>query len=140
MSDVPAKEMFEALTIKWGKAIEDGRLDDAIITAISAWFLHRGDRDARRGNAALVLLRSAIDRVLEPAKEESAPAGAEPRCSFCGKAQHEVREVVAGGANAFICDECVVLCIAAISEKDPEWRQEQARALAGRSDGDNERG
>lgn len=130
MSDVSPKEMFEALTIKWGQAVEEGRLDDAIVTAISAWFLHRGDRDARRGNAALVLLRSAIDRVLGPTKDESAPTGAETRCSFCSKTQHEVREVVAGGSNAFICDECVALAITAISEKDPAWGEEQLQALA----------
>jgi hypothetical protein len=30
-------------------------------------------------------------------------------CSFCGKSQHEVRELVAG-PTVFICDECVALC------------------------------
>lgn len=31
------------------------------------------------------------------------------RCSFCGKAQHEVRRLVAG-PSVYICDECVELC------------------------------
>jgi len=31
-------------------------------------------------------------------------------CSFCGKSQHEVRKLVAGGPNAFICNECIDLC------------------------------
>jgi hypothetical protein len=31
------------------------------------------------------------------------------RCSFCGKAQVEVRTLVAG-PGVFICDECVQLC------------------------------
>ena len=31
------------------------------------------------------------------------------RCSFCGKAQTEVRTLVAG-PGVFICDECVRLC------------------------------
>jgi len=30
-------------------------------------------------------------------------------CSFCGKAQEQVRRLIAG-PNTFICDECVVLC------------------------------
>jgi hypothetical protein len=30
-------------------------------------------------------------------------------CSFCGKSQHDVRELVAG-PRVFICDECVALC------------------------------
>jgi len=131
VSDLSAKEMFEALTIKWGNAIEEGRLDDAILAAIFAWFMHRADRDAQRGRAALVLLRSAIERVFANSEEQTLPASGEPHCSFCGKAQHEVREVVAGGANAIICDECVALCITAISEKDPDWREEQIRALRG---------
>lgn len=32
------------------------------------------------------------------------------RCSFCGKSQHEVKKLVSGSPNIFICDECVQLC------------------------------
>ena len=32
------------------------------------------------------------------------------RCSFCGKSQDEVKRVLAG-KNAFICDECIALCV-----------------------------
>jgi ATP-dependent Clp protease ATP-binding subunit ClpX len=38
------------------------------------------------------------------------------RCSFCGKAQTEVKTLVAG-PGVFICDECVQLCQAVINEK-----------------------
>jgi ATP-dependent protease Clp ATPase subunit len=38
-------------------------------------------------------------------------------CSFCGKSQHEVRNLSEGGCSnratsrcVFICDECVALC------------------------------
>ncbi len=31
-------------------------------------------------------------------------------CSFCGRNQHEVRRMIAG-QQAFICDECVALCV-----------------------------
>ena len=31
------------------------------------------------------------------------------RCSFCGKAQENVRKIVAG-PGVYICDECVDLC------------------------------
>jgi ATP-dependent protease Clp ATPase subunit len=34
---------------------------------------------------------------------------AETRCSFCGKAQHEVWRIIAG-PDVSICDECVDLC------------------------------
>ena len=38
------------------------------------------------------------------------------RCSFCGKAQTEVKTLVAG-PGVFICDECVQLCQAIIHEQ-----------------------
>ena len=41
-----------------------------------------------------------------PKSDERRPV----RCSFCGKAQDEVERIIAG-RNAFICDECVKLCV-----------------------------
>ena len=32
------------------------------------------------------------------------------RCSFCGKSSKQVREMIAGLNNTYICDECVELC------------------------------
>ncbi len=32
------------------------------------------------------------------------------RCSFCGKSQEQVRKMIAGSGNTYICDECIVLC------------------------------
>lgn len=31
-------------------------------------------------------------------------------CSFCGKANTQVRRLIAGPKGVFICDECVALC------------------------------
>jgi hypothetical protein len=31
-------------------------------------------------------------------------------CSFCSKSQREVRKLIAGPDDVFICDECVELC------------------------------
>ncbi|HEX8728496.1 MAG TPA: ClpX C4-type zinc finger protein [Ktedonobacterales bacterium] len=31
-------------------------------------------------------------------------------CSFCGKANTQVRRLIAGPNGVFICDECVALC------------------------------
>jgi hypothetical protein len=31
-------------------------------------------------------------------------------CSFCHKSQHEVKKLIAGAADVFICDECIELC------------------------------
>jgi hypothetical protein len=38
------------------------------------------------------------------------------RCSFCGKAQTEVKTLVAG-PGVFICDECVQLCQSIVAKK-----------------------
>ena len=37
-------------------------------------------------------------------------------CSFCGKAKENVGYLMAGGADVYICDECVKLCTELISE------------------------
>ena len=40
-------------------------------------------------------------------------------CSFCGKAQFDVKKLIAGPA-VFICDECVALCTKIVAESaDP---------------------
>ena len=38
-------------------------------------------------------------------------------CSFCGKSQREVRKLIAG-PTAFVCDECVELCMDIIGEEN----------------------
>ncbi len=38
------------------------------------------------------------------------------RCSFCGKTQDQVRRIVAGPNNVFICNECVLLCQEIVSD------------------------
>ena len=40
---------------------------------------------------------------------------AEVRCSFCGKTQTHVDRLMAGD-NAYICDECVRLCMSILDE------------------------
>ena len=39
------------------------------------------------------------------------------RCSFCGKAQAQVRKLIAGPNGAYICDECVEICTEIIEEE-----------------------
>ena len=40
-------------------------------------------------------------------------------CSFCGKSQHEVRNLIAG-PNSFICNDCVALCDAIVEDSELE--------------------
>ena len=37
------------------------------------------------------------------------------KCSFCGKAQEQVRRIIAG-PGAYICDECIEICVQIINE------------------------
>ena len=39
------------------------------------------------------------------------------RCSFCGKTQDQVRKLIAGSGNVYICDECVDLCAEILEEE-----------------------
>ncbi len=39
------------------------------------------------------------------------------RCSFCGKTQEQVRKLIAGTTNVFICDECIDLCAEILEEE-----------------------
>jgi ClpX C4-type zinc finger/Sigma-70 factor, region 1.1 len=41
-------------------------------------------------------------------------------CSFCGKAQPDVLQMIAG-PDASICDGCVRLCVRCIASDHPEW-------------------
>lgn len=47
------------------------------------------------------------------------------RCSFCGKADGQVRKLIAGPNGAYICDECVDIC-AEIIEEELEEGEESA--------------
>lgn len=51
-----------------------------------------------------------------------------PRCTFCGKAEHQVRKLVTG-SGAAICDECIALCVDIISEEYEQDAQAQAAQL-----------
>ncbi|MDO4438438.1 MAG: ATP-dependent Clp protease ATP-binding subunit ClpX [Eubacteriales bacterium] len=46
------------------------------------------------------------------------------RCSFCGKSQGQVRKLIAGTNNTFICDECIELCNEILDEEFANGRME----------------
>lgn len=57
---------------------------------------------------------------------EPPPAAAGPTepaktlfCSFCFKSQHQVKKLISGPGNIFICDECVELCNEIIGGQRP---------------------
>jgi ATP-dependent Clp protease ATP-binding subunit ClpX len=50
-------------------------------------------------------------------------------CSFCGKAQGQVKRLIAGPDRVFICDECVALCGQIITEESPAAPARNATGL-----------
>ena len=50
-------------------------------------------------------------------------------CSFCGKAQGQVKRLIAGPDRVFICDECVALCGQIITEESPAAPARDATGL-----------
>ncbi len=43
-----------------------------------------------------------------------------PKCAFCGKHKDEVKHLIEGDDNTFICNECVSECAALLAETSPE--------------------
>lgn len=56
-------------------------------------------------------------------RKETKKNESELSCSFCGKKQHEVKKLIAGG-DVFICDECVELCNEVMQEDLADPSQE----------------
>jgi ATP-dependent Clp protease ATP-binding subunit ClpX len=48
-----------------------------------------------------------------------------PHCSFCGKSQQEVRGMVAGPKDVFICNECNDLCTEIFADERIETERNQ---------------
>lgn len=61
--------------------------------------------------------------VFGPPAPPPAPPATPPRmygdlqCSFCGKAQREIRKLIAG-PTVYICNECVELCVSIVVDVD----------------------
>jgi ATP-dependent Clp protease ATP-binding subunit ClpX len=60
----------------------------------------------------------------------SRASSANYQCSFCAKAQSQVKRLIAGPDRVFICDECVTLCEQIITEEVPAPARDQSGAMA----------
>lgn len=49
----------------------------------------------------------------------------QPRCSFCNKTQAQVRRLMSGPDNLYICDECVTLCMSILQDELAEERMSE---------------
>ena len=52
------------------------------------------------------------------------------QCSFCGKAQAQVKRLIAGPDRVFICEECVTLCEQIIAEETPAHPRDPSGLMA----------
>ena len=48
------------------------------------------------------------------------------RCSFCNKAQGQVRKLIAGPAGVYICDECIDICADILEEELEDEEDDEA--------------
>ena len=39
------------------------------------------------------------------------------RCSFCGKTQDQTKRLIAGPKGAYICDDCISICVEIMDEE-----------------------
>ena len=51
------------------------------------------------------------------------------QCSFCGKAQAQVKRLIAGPDRVFICDECVTLCDQIIAEENSSQQSDESSPM-----------
>jgi RNA polymerase primary sigma factor len=60
--------------------------------------------------------------------QDEASAGAKLSCSFCGKTQSEVLQLIAG-PSVFVCNECVQLCVGIVATENPDWLEQHRQFL-----------
>lgn len=51
------------------------------------------------------------------------------RCSFCNKAQGQVRKLIAGPNGVYICDECVGICADIVEEEFEDMEEEASEEM-----------
>jgi hypothetical protein len=69
------------------------------------------------GYANWNILSAKIEAAEPDAGVQETPRPKTLYCTFCGKTQHEVKKLIAG-PSAYVCDECVELCVDIIREED----------------------
>ena len=75
----------------------------------------------------------------EKAGQEQRPDLKEPlQCSFCQKRQDRVKKLIAGPA-AFICDECVAVCVDIMADDDRWAVHQEAERLRVKMERETER-
>ena len=87
---------------------------------------------ARQAGVAETTAREHVNKLRGEVKSRSLPTtAAETKtlyCSFCGKSQHDVRQLIAG-PTVFICDECIKQCADIIRQKEDAAPKTEQKSL-----------
>jgi ClpX C4-type zinc finger len=102
VTDMPPLDLPRLIGLVWGELMKQQRFQSAALVTLLAYLLSREQEDEELAAGWQPLLLKAIDELR--AKPKAAGAD-KPACSFCGRAEPEVR--LGAGAGAFICDGCV---------------------------------
>lgn len=80
--------------------------------------------------AAIEKRLDAIEKFVAQAGRDKSDEEASPTvfCSYCDKNQYEVRKLIAGHGGAFICDECVLVCVGMCMAAAPVTTKEAVKA------------
>lgn len=99
-------EVFEQLARKWETTLREKRHSDAALNAFLGSLLFREMNEQALQSASLTHAEKAIQQLQKDLLGQNSIAiNSERICSFCNKAEPEVR--LAAGPTAFICNECV---------------------------------
>src|SRR5215469_18044105 len=117
MADVPGGDLFAAIDPRFSAAMNEGRLDDALMLAFAAYvsFRQEGDPQHLFAQAALAWIEHAVIEMQRASGAKPAASGEAPQCSFCGQKPPQVR--LAAGPGVFICNSCVATVGEALADR-----------------------
>lgn len=93
--------------------------DPARRREVLAQYRHRVEQRIAQDQRTVRVLQELEAQCAQAQKEQEMSQQGKPyQCSFCGKANAEVRRMIAGPNGAFICDECVAKCNEIIAKEE----------------------
>lgn len=92
-------DIYARISDDWRKALEDGRNDDALNTAVMG-YLFFVNSEKEKALDFIAFLAHSLEYIKPFSQTQNC-------CSFCGKSSDYVE--LYAGSSAFICNECITL-------------------------------